>query len=157
MDNTDHPHMAVKVSPPYPYLPTLHCPLPSASPFGRIRFIVRPRPGTATSNRRSHVPRVGSPAYWAPDSSPAFNRGTSVWSTGLGDQWEYTSSDPSSHFLSWEGGTLLVPYLCPVPRSHVSVGGQRHSGHCPLSLLRRKILFKTNPASPRSRRQCDPL
>ena len=60
------PQMTVKGSPLYPCLLTLHCPLPASPPFGRVQFIVRPRPGTATSHRRAPVPRVGSPTYWVP-------------------------------------------------------------------------------------------
>jgi hypothetical protein len=89
------PQMAVKVSPPYPFLLTLHCPLPASPLFGRVQSIDRSRPGTATFHRRALCQErgphhTGFPVtllpHRGPDSSPAFSRGTSFWSSGLEDQ-----------------------------------------------------------------------
>jgi hypothetical protein len=61
------PQIAIKVSPPYLCLLTLYHSFTASFLFGRVQFIARPRPDTATSHGRSLVPRVGSPSYWVPD------------------------------------------------------------------------------------------
>ena len=60
------PQMAVKVRPRCPCPLTLNCLLPAPASFGRVQSIVRPRPGAATSQRRSSTPRAESPTYWVP-------------------------------------------------------------------------------------------
>jgi len=58
------PQLAVQVS--CPYLPYPNCLSTALSFSARVQSSVRPRPGTATSHRRSLKPRAGSAAYWAP-------------------------------------------------------------------------------------------
>ena len=78
------PQMAIKVRHLYPCLLTLHCPMLASPLFGRVQFIVRPRPGTATSHRRAPVPRAGSLAYrvpclFAPPSGCILKPGSQPW------------------------------------------------------------------------------